>query len=331
MTNYKFKKHKLTADEKLWMEELLAGGFSKLDPQVIKITLLGKISPEFNPDRIDRRIVQNNQLTLLGLWLLNPKHALIANTDEVLKESLRQIKGNPHLKEIEASEVAAELEIAKEDVKIIFKLLLDLRFFDCATGSQSGIGYSSVGFGTEFQGLNKILAYKGIEESLEKFYTSFPNTNKLSRVKKSKKESSAWSEIEKEYGVSKKIIGKKINFVKGKYKREIIFRDIEHSFLLAKSDFNKPAVILAGSVIEEILRLFLTHKGLLSGDNNFFNYTEICKKNKLLTNGISQMTESVRSFRNLVHLRAEDSSKTAVTKSKATGAVSAIFTIINDF
>jgi hypothetical protein len=62
-----------------------------------------------------------------------------------------------------------------------------------------------------------------------------------------------WKDIEKEYDISKRAFGKKINFVKEDFKRKIIFRDIEQAYFLASNGFCKPAVILAGGVIEELL------------------------------------------------------------------------------
>ena len=67
----------------------------------------------------------------------------------------------------------------------------------------------------------------------------------------------AWQQIERDLGVSKKLFGKKINFVGDAFKRKIIFRDVAQAYALAMNDFNKPAVILSGSIIEELLRLYL--------------------------------------------------------------------------
>lgn len=71
-----------------------------------------------------------------------------------------------------------------------------------------------------------------------------------------------WEAIRSEYDISKRNFGKKINFVSDPFKRKIIFRDVEHAFVLASHGFSKPAVILAGGVIEELLKQYL--KPLLS-------------------------------------------------------------------
>ncbi|HAJ27330.1 MAG TPA: hypothetical protein DCG53_08845 [Syntrophus sp. (in: bacteria)] len=140
-----------------------------------------------------------------------------------------------------------------------------------------------------------------------------------------------WDEIEKDFDISKRAFGKKINFVTDKFKRKIIFRDIGHAYGLANLGYSKPAVILAGSVIEELLRLYIVHKNIQSAKKTFDSYIQTCEQNGLLKSGISRLTDSVRHFRNVVHLQKEISSKITISKATAKGAVTSIFTIANDF
>jgi hypothetical protein len=72
----------------------------------------------------------------------------------------------------------------------------------------------------------------------------------------------SWLTIAEEMGITKKEFGKRINFIKDKFTRDVIFRDVEHSYILAKKGFSKPAVILAGAIIEELLRQYLIHKNI---------------------------------------------------------------------
>ncbi|MFC1871970.1 hypothetical protein ACFLYF_06220, partial [Chloroflexota bacterium] len=137
--------------------------------------------------------------------------------------------------------------------------------------------------------------------------------------------------INKEYGITKNAFGRKINFVSGQFKRNIIFRDVEHAFLLASTGFSKPAVTLAGGIIEELLRLYLDHKGIKPVADNFDGYVKTCEQQGLLKRGISRLPDSVRHFRNLVHLSKEKTKKDTISKSTAVGAVASIFTIANDF
>ena len=140
-----------------------------------------------------------------------------------------------------------------------------------------------------------------------------------------------WDAIRNEYDISKRDFGKKINFVSDPFKRKIIFRDVEHAFVLASQGFSKSAVILAGGVIEELLRMYLKHKKIKPKDKRFGEYIKACEDNKLLKHGVSRLTDSIRDFRNLVHIEKEKEKRYTISKATAKGAVASIFTIANDF
>jgi hypothetical protein len=140
-----------------------------------------------------------------------------------------------------------------------------------------------------------------------------------------------WKAIESEFGITKTGFGRKINFITDAFKRTIIFRDVEQAFTLASSGFSKPAVILAGGVIEELLRLYLQYKQIKPIKDDFDGYIQTCQQKGLLEVGISRLSDSTRHFRNLVHLSKEKTKKDTTSKSKAKGAVASIFTITDDF
>lgn len=140
-----------------------------------------------------------------------------------------------------------------------------------------------------------------------------------------------WKAIEQEFGITKVRFGRSINFITDPFKRKIIFRDVEQAFALASEGFSKPAVILAGGVIEELLRLYLEHKNIKPIDDNFEVYIKTCGQRGLLKKGISRLSDSVRLFRNLVHLARENTARHTISKPTAKAAVAAIFTIANDF
>jgi hypothetical protein len=140
-----------------------------------------------------------------------------------------------------------------------------------------------------------------------------------------------WKAIQREFGITKMSFGKKINFITDTFRRTIIFRDAEQALALASSGFSKPAVILAGGVIEELLRLYLEHKQIKPIKNDFDGYIQTCEQHRLLKDSVSRLSHSVRQFRNLVHLSAEETKKHTISKATAIGAVSSIFTIANDF
>jgi len=152
-----------------------------------------------------------------------------------------------------------------------------------------------------------------------------------SRKKKQAENKNYWDGIKKDFGISKRVFGKNINFVKSQFRREIIFRDVEQAYFLARNDFNKPAVILAGGVIEELLRLFLDNKNENVKNKRFEELIEICQKKGFLKEEISNLASAIRRFRNSVHLAAEKSKKYTISKATASATVALIFTIVNDF
>ena len=143
-------------------------------------------------------------------------------------------------------------------------------------------------------------------------------------------ETKTWQLIKEKYGVNKIQFGAKIAFVKDPYRRKIIFRDVEHAYELACTGFSKPALILAGGVIEELLRLYLDSNDKTPSGNTFESYIRDCQKFGYIKKAVSNLSDAIRGFRNLVHLKEEKSAKHAISKATAKGAIGSIFSIIND-
>lgn len=140
-----------------------------------------------------------------------------------------------------------------------------------------------------------------------------------------------WVDITEEFGITKNSFGKRISFIKDTFCRKVIFRDIEQAYILARKGFSKPSVILSGAVIEELLRQYLKHKKVKPDKDTFDEYIKACQNNDILKSAIHNLSNSVRHFRNIVHIEKEGSSKYTISKATAKGAVSSIFTIANDF
>jgi hypothetical protein len=140
-----------------------------------------------------------------------------------------------------------------------------------------------------------------------------------------------WEDIEKDFEISKNQFGRRISFVKNSFRRYILFRDVEQAYALSKLGFYKPAVILSGGIIEELLRLFLENKGENVKNKKFEELIQICQKNQFLRSEINNLASAIRRFRNYVHLATEKSKKNSISKATASATVALIFTIINDF
>jgi hypothetical protein len=75
---------------------------------------------------------------------------------------------------------------------------------------------------------------------------------------------------------------------------------------------------------------------LIAGEYNplgktFYDYINSCKNNNLLATTNDSLADVARLLRNLVHLKNESDSKSTLSKSKAWGVLSSIFSIIHDF
>jgi len=88
---------------------------------------------------------------------------------------------------------------------------------------------------------------------------------KISHVKKQENiENLAWTKIATDYEVNKKTLSSKLRKMKtDDFKRTIILRDIAHAFLLTEYHLYKESVIISGSIIEELLRLYLNSNQFL--------------------------------------------------------------------
>jgi hypothetical protein len=345
---YTFKQAKLSEVEKLWLNEILKLNFLKVDLKSLKVKLWNNITKDFEPAKIDNRLVRDNRLTLIGLWYVDPNNALfnhVSKTIEIIKDLI--IK-NPGINRIKATETASLAGITLTDAEIVLMLIYDLGgFFGSVSSSNtnSRYGHIEAGFQQNDSAYDAFLKFESLEQSMEQFFVRqapLSNANKkqprqikspLTRqsLEMQKQFSETWDDIRNDFDMSKRTFGKKIHFVTDEYKRRVIFRDVEQAYWLAKNGFCKPAVVLAGSIIEELLRLYLENKNVKPSKNTFDEYVKACENSRLLKSAISRLSDSVRHFRNLVHLENEKSQKYAISKSTAHGAVSSIFTIANDF
>ena len=125
--------------------------------------------------------------------------------------------------------------------------------------------------------------------------------------------------------------GKRTNFIKNRFQKSLLFRDIAHAHFLACNGFSKASVILSGSVLEELLRLYLKHNSIKPNTNRFEDYVKGCKDNGLFTKSINELSDAVRNFRNIAHLEREKSQKDTISKSTAKITFGLIFTITEHF
>ncbi len=224
--------------------------------------------------------------------------------------------------------------ITSKDIQRAIYYLQEACFFESYQGGPNNGGYKTV------RPREEVLRYPTIEKRIESLKGQRKAASPLAFLGLQKpiqpkgpslcSPNEAWSEIQKEYDYSKSRFARQINFLP-RFKREIVIRDVAQAYSCLKSGFYKPAAILAGGAIEELLRLYLKHHTFPTKSKTFENYIDDCEQHKLLRSGIAHLTHAVRNFRNFAHLAKENSRKRSISKSIATGAVSAVFTIVGNF
>lgn len=343
---HKFKQIKLSNAERLWLTEILKLNFSNVEVKSLRVKLWNKLPKDFDPNMIDDRLICNNHLTLIGLWHVDPENPIFNHVSKIVEITRGLIHKNPGISSIKASEIAILAGITERDAEIALRFLFDLGdFFGSTMGSKMHYGTKEASFRQDDSAYNEFLRFESLEQKMEQFFirrapssniknkglveTQFLQNSGIFRKQQSGQDT--WDDIHNDFGISKRTLAKKMKFVTDKYKRKIIFRDIEHAYILAKNGFSKPATILAGSVIEELLRLYLKSKNVKPARNTFEEYIKISEQKGLLKSGIPPLSNSVRHFRNIVHLSGEKTKKDMILKATAKGAVASIFTIANGF
>jgi len=343
--DYTFKRLKLSDPERLWLTEIMKENFSPISAKSMKIRLLDKLHADFNPKEIDWRLIHDNRLTLIGLWHVEPNSPIFSHVSKTIEVTRDLIMKNPEIKRITAKEISELIVISERDAEIALLLAHDLQGFFSGGSGRDSYGFKQADFYQDDSAYDEFLRFENLEQKMEKFFVGRnPPTNARKKASskgepmptsetlwKQPSSRDIWSDIFEDFDVKKRTFAKNINFVTDGYKRKAIFRDIEQAHILAKNSFSKPAVILAGSVIEELLRIYLKTKKLKPANNTFDEYIKACEYSGFLKGAVNNLSDSVRHFRNLIHLEKETNTKHKITKATAKSAVLSIFIISNDF
>lgn len=173
---YEFPKIEFSEQEKIWMQAV----YSKIrdgepiDIRELKVQLRSKLPRNFDPYKIDRRLVINGTaITLLGIWQIDPDSDLIQKMDQIITCIRDMILKDSKLKEISAASVANSTNIPVAEVALLFeKFLRQLGDFqERATlyiDNGKHIGYATIGIETE-RGFDQYINYEGMELLMQEF------------------------------------------------------------------------------------------------------------------------------------------------------------------
>ncbi|MEL7832788.1 hypothetical protein [Fodinibius sp. Rm-B-1B1-1] len=181
------EKNELTQDEFLWIESVYeqTNGEGKANSRELLVDLWDDLSDDFHPTNVnsnfyvsDTRNDRYQELTLLGVFLVDPNNQLLNDTDAVIKEVRKQLVANPQLEEVSSARIAESLSIQEERVRKIFDYLRDLGNFWSGASSEKDVeGYSKIRLEREGV-IIEYLSYSDIKDQINKKLEKRSNSNR---------------------------------------------------------------------------------------------------------------------------------------------------------
>ena len=193
-----FKDHQLSDHEKLWLQEIYNS--EDFDPRVAKVKLRDKLPREFDPEKIDNRLLINGkELTMIGLWHADPNSAIFKHMEMAITAIRDLIIEKPGIEMISAREIALKTNLDEGDVEKAFRNFSSLgRFFSSASGSSNAKGYSKLTLSGD-DSYDAYLNFGSIEDLMEEYYGT--RTTNISGEYFSSKTSLSFTDIRSPEGV----------------------------------------------------------------------------------------------------------------------------------
>lgn len=167
-----YKDHKFSEAEILWMKE--AYGTEKFDPKIAKIKLKDKLPKQFNPKSIDNRfLVDGKNLTLFGLWHIEPQAKFFEIVEKVILGIKDIIFDTPGIEQISSQQISAKVGIEKEKVEIALSNLNLLgSFYSSAQHPDGSTGINLIGLSGD-EAYDAYLAFENIDKLLDETYNRY--------------------------------------------------------------------------------------------------------------------------------------------------------------
>lgn len=137
---YKFPRIKISNEDKIWLEACCERIYEEvIDPKALKVQLRDKLPPRYNEYQIDNRLIAGCNITLLGIWHVDPGSKLIENTEKVICHIKELIIASPDIKDVSDYDINNGTGIDKNEIKIIFKLMNSIGKFWAGNSISGGI------------------------------------------------------------------------------------------------------------------------------------------------------------------------------------------------
>jgi hypothetical protein len=125
-------KIKLSESQRLWLRAIcskLRGG-EQVSARTLKVELRDKLPKDFDPSQIDYRLLAGeDQITLLGIALLDPTSELVKKADLVINSVQNSLIPSPEIKSIGVDAVSQEIKLPREEVAVLFRKLTRVGYF----------------------------------------------------------------------------------------------------------------------------------------------------------------------------------------------------------
>jgi len=157
--------------EELWLkkvyEKMIAG--EEINPRSLRVEMWEDLPGDFHPSQIDTRLLRGNELSLLGVLIVDPESNIIANTERVILRIREMLLEHPQLEKVTAEQVAEDLGFSEENVAVAFGMMHDIgRFWSSATGSGSGRKYEQIDISGD-DPLYEYLRFENLEKTVEEY------------------------------------------------------------------------------------------------------------------------------------------------------------------
>jgi hypothetical protein len=130
---YSFPRLELTEDHRTWLNEIYRRSRSRedLDERVIKLALREKLPPRFKTYGLNGSLISGTNLTLLGIWHVDPESDVFDKADRVIRAIRTAIENDPKVREVSCKTISQHSGLSEDEALEIVKLI-------CLSGNQYG-------------------------------------------------------------------------------------------------------------------------------------------------------------------------------------------------
>jgi nucleoside 2-deoxyribosyltransferase len=172
-----YKNHKFPEADILWMKEVF--NTKNFDPKVAKVKLRNLLPKGFNPKNIDSRfLIDGKNITLLGLWHVDPQSPHFNNIEKVILSIRDLIIENPGIEKITSEQISTKVGLSQESVEIYLSNIGFFgKFFNSAQHSEDSTSINIIGLIGD-EAYDAYLDFESIDQLLQETYIMFGKVSK---------------------------------------------------------------------------------------------------------------------------------------------------------